>query len=146
MKIIIRLFFAAAISALFLSSSNSSAAQVNGSLTNSVGTLSNNSQNVTPQMLNAVKQLTPSQQEAIKQQIQAGGITPSVIEKAKTEIRTNKGENLWNKTASQQNRAGESAENKKIANINSIYQRIIHIRSGALKVNEKLKPFGYKLF
>ncbi len=143
MRIIFKLFFIA----IIMVSIGAKADTISGFNTATGEVITGLPQGISQSQINAAKQLTPSQQEAIKQQIQAGGgITPSIIKRAKSEIKANKSGNIENKTAISQNAAGKSAEQKTNINISSVYQRDLHIKSGALKVNENLKPFGYKLF
>ncbi len=95
----------------------------------------------------AAKQLSPAQQEAIKQQIQSGGgLTPYVINQIKSKLKSGFPNQENAQTEKSQTVRNKSSERKKNININSVYQRNLHIKSGALRVNEKLRPFGYNLF
>ncbi len=149
MKIISGIFFAAAI-ILFSGAMQAQDAWSDSSNTNT-GITTELPQNMLPGVINAaknaVKNLTPSERATIKQQIQSsGGITPSIINKAQTEIKVNKSGNIGNKTLSPKMLQINSTRRKKNTNIRSVYQQNLHARAGVLTAGENLKPFGYKLF
>ncbi len=143
MRIIFKLFFIA----IIMVSIGAKADTISGFNTATSEVITGLPQSISQSQINAAKQLTPSQQEAIKQQIKSsGGITPSIIKKAQTEIKVNKNKSIGNKTLSPKMLRVNSTEQKKNANIRSVYQQNLHVRTGTLIAGENLKPFGYKLF